>query len=59
MENVIKLKELGLRINFIHEEINLIKSRIQPQDCGHLKTAVSVLNERLKELVRELKEFES
>tara|TARA_B000000557_G_C20808611_1_gene458852 strand:+ start:1392 stop:1601 length:210 start_codon:yes stop_codon:yes gene_type:complete len=39
-----------LRMSFLYEEINLIEKQIQPQDCGHLKTAVSVLRTQLKDL---------
>jgi len=40
----------ALRMSFLYEEINLIEKKIKPEDCGHLKTAVSVLREQLKEL---------
>jgi len=33
----------ALRMSFLYEEINLIEKKIKPEDCGHLKTAVSVL----------------
>lgn len=48
------IKELALKLNFLHEEISIIESRIQPHDCGHLKTAVSVLRNRIKEVKEEI-----
>ena len=36
------------------EEINIIKSRYTPEDTGHLRTAVSVLVERVKELRKDI-----
>lgn len=48
------IKELALKLNFLHEEIRLIESRIEPHDCGHLKTAVSVLKRRVDEVKEEI-----
>ena len=36
------------------KEIDIIKQRIQPTDCGHLNTTVSVLDDRVQELRKEL-----
>ena len=36
------------------KEIDIIKQRIEPSDCGHLNTTVSVLNHRVEELRKEL-----
>ena len=36
------------------EEINIIKQRIEPTDCGHLNTTVRVLDDRVTELRQEL-----
>ena len=38
------------RIIFLMEEIAVLESRFQPQDTGHLRTAVNVLRERVEEL---------
>lgn len=46
-----KLEELSsavIKTLVLLEEVNHIKSQIKPQDCGHLKTTVSVLEERIK-----------
>ena len=48
------IKELALKLNFLHEEISLIESRIEPQDCGYLKTTVSVLKSRVDEIKEEI-----
>lgn len=36
------------------KEIALLKSRFEPHDTGHLRTAVNVLEERLAELRSEI-----
>ena len=36
------------------KEIQLIKSRYTPEDTGHLRTAVSVLQERVNELKKDI-----
>ena len=36
------------------KEINIIKERIEPTDCGHLNTTVRVLEDRVGELRQEL-----
>ena len=37
-------------------EIQFIKSRIEPQDCGHMHTTVSFLESRVEEIKKELSE---
>ncbi len=32
-------------------EIEVLRSRFEPTDTGHLRTAVSVLEERVKEII--------
>ena len=49
-----KIKDLALRLHYVHEEIREIESRIEPVDCGHLKTTVSVLKERAKEIKEQI-----
>ena len=36
------------------KEIDIIKERIEPADCGHLNTTVRVLYDRVTELRKEL-----
>ena len=36
------------------KEIDIIKQRIAPTDCGHLNTTVRVLDDRVTELRKEL-----
>jgi len=38
------------RIIFIMEEISILKGKLQPQDTGHINTAISVLERRVEEL---------
>ena len=39
-----------IRQAVIEDEIELLQSRLEPHDTGHLHTAISVLTHRLKEL---------
>ena len=34
----------------LKEEIEILKSRIQPHDTGHLHTTIAVLEHRIKEM---------
>ena len=43
-------QSIANKANVIRNEIEILKSRLQPHDTGHLHTAISVLEERLKEL---------
>ena len=36
------------------DEIAIIKSRIEPQDCGHMHTTVNMLQSRVEELRGEI-----
>ena len=44
------------RIIFLMEEIAILESRFLPEDTGHLRTAVRVLEDRVEELKEELKD---
>ena len=39
-----------IRIAVLEDEIELLKSRLEPHDTGHLHTAISVITHRLEEL---------
>ena len=43
-------------INALKTEMNVLTSRLEPHDTGHLHTAISVLKHRVKELEKEVKE---
>ena len=45
------------RLVFLMEEIAIIESRFQPEDTGHLRTAVNVLRERVEELRKSAKYY--
>lgn len=38
------------RVNIIESEINILKSRLQDHDTGHLHTTIEVLENRVREL---------
>ena len=40
----------------LEEEINILKSRLQPTDTGHLHTTINVLEQRVKEIKEKLTE---
>lgn len=42
------------RIMVLMEEIAILKTKLQPHDTGHIRTAISVLEERVEELQYEL-----
>ncbi len=47
--------ELVTTIRVLQSEIEVQKSRIQPHDTGHIHTTISVLTDRVEELVNEVK----
>ena len=40
------------RLRVLYEEISVLESRLEPQDTGHLRTAISVLQDRCREIER-------
>jgi hypothetical protein len=40
------------RVRVLYEEIAVLESRLEPQDTGHLRTAISVLQDRCREIER-------
>ena len=40
------------RLKLLYEEISVLESRLEPHDTGHLRTAISVLRDRCKEIER-------
>jgi hypothetical protein len=45
-----KVESIVNQANALENEIKVLKSRLQDHDTGHLHTAISVLEERVKEL---------
>ena len=43
-------QENNIRIAVLRDEIELLKSRIEPHDTGHLYTTISTLEHRVREL---------
>ena len=43
-------QENNIRIAVLKDEIEVLKSRIEPHDTGHLYTTISTLEHRIKEL---------
>ena len=49
-----KIKDKKEHIQALIAELDVLKSRVEPHDTGHILTAISVLEERVKELLNEL-----
>lgn len=51
-EEITNAKVLGLSAHkkALQCEIEILKSKLEPHDTGHIHTAISVLNERCKEI---------
>ena len=47
-----EIKQLAEYRVFLINEIEELKTRIKPHDTGHIKTAISVLQRRVKEIDR-------
>ena len=43
-------------INVLKTEMDVLASRLEPRDTGHLHTAIYVLKHRVEELEKEVKE---
>ena len=43
------------KLEFLYKEIEYAKSKLQPQDTGHINTAISWLQSRVNEVKEELK----
>ena len=42
------------RVAHLKDEINLLRSRLKPSATGHLHTTIGVLEERVKEIQKQL-----
>lgn len=49
-----EIKDKKQHIEFLLAEIEVLRSRFEPTDTGHLRTTVSVLEERVKEILNSL-----
>jgi hypothetical protein len=43
--------EAIIHMQVLRREVDILKSRFQPQDTGHIRTAVDVLEDRLNEIM--------
>lgn len=51
--------ELNFHISVLKYEVDILTSRLQPHDTGHLHTTISVLKERIQELEKQLSALSS
>ena len=49
-----EIKNQKEHLNALLAEIEVLKSRFEPTDTGHLRTAVNVLEERVQEILNSL-----
>ena len=51
----IKMESKTKHIDVLKTEMDVLASRLEPHDTGHLHTAISVLKHRVEELEKEVK----
>tara|TARA_Y200000002_G_scaffold277436_1_gene231600 strand:+ start:347 stop:520 length:174 start_codon:yes stop_codon:yes gene_type:complete len=49
------IKEID-RLVFLMEEIAILKTKIQPEDTGHIYTTISTLEDRVEEVKKDIEE---
>jgi len=49
-----EIKSQKEHLNSLLAEIEVLRSRFEPTDTGHLRTAVNVLEERVQEILKSL-----
>ena len=54
IEERIKVEGINNHIDILETEINVLGSRLEERETGHLHTAIYVLTERVKELKKNL-----
>lgn len=52
--NIMKIDNPKQHITALLAEIEVLKSRLEPHDTGHLHTTINVLEERVKEILNSL-----
>ena len=48
---MINKKELIAAIKVLRKEVEILASRLEPTDTGHLHTAINVINSRIDEMI--------
>ena len=48
-----------ITLRVLEHEVKVLRSKIMPEDSGHIFTTISVLKERIEELENQLAEEES
>lgn len=51
---IMKIENPKQHITALLAEIEVLKSRLEPHDTGHLHTTINVLEERVKEILNSL-----
>ena len=48
---MINKKEIVETIKVLRKEVEILTSRLEPHDTGHLHTAINVINARIDEMI--------
>ena len=48
---MVNKKEIVEAIKVLRKEVEILTSRLEPHDTGHLHTAISVINARIDEMM--------
>jgi hypothetical protein len=56
IDRKIKMEGKEKHIDVLKTEMDVLASRLEPHDTGHLHTAIHVLKHRVEELEKEVKE---
>tara|TARA_R100001480_G_scaffold106457_2_gene108671 strand:+ start:3397 stop:3561 length:165 start_codon:yes stop_codon:yes gene_type:complete len=51
---MINKKETIKTVKVLRKEVEILTSRLEPHDTGHLHTAISVINSRIDEMMEQL-----
>jgi len=43
------------KLDFLYKEISYAESKLQPQDTGHISTAISYMKKRVREVQEEIR----
>ena len=43
------------KLDFLYKEISYAESKLQPHDTGHISTAISWMNQRVREVQEEIR----
>jgi len=48
------LNKIQMRLHFLDQEISVLENRVKPHDTGHIKSAISTMKARKREVERRM-----